>query len=89
VIPIVAARRCGPREDIPLLAEHFLEKYSAQMEKPVNAVSRPAMELLQNTSGRATSASSRTSSSGPLRWRVRRRCSPKACPRPCAAARRA
>jgi two-component system response regulator HydG len=34
-------------EDIPLLAEHFLEKYSTQMEKPVNAVSRPAMDLLQ------------------------------------------
>ena len=47
VIPIVLPPLRDRREDIPLLAEHFLEKYSAQMEKPVNAVSRPAMELLQ------------------------------------------
>jgi len=47
VIPIVLPPLRERREDIPLLAEHFLEKYSTQMEKPVNAVSRPAMELLQ------------------------------------------
>jgi two-component system response regulator PilR (NtrC family) len=35
------------REDIPLLAEHFLAKYADQMDKPVTAISRPAMELLQ------------------------------------------
>src|SRR6476469_3027795 len=44
VIPIVLPPLRDRREDIPLLAEHFLEKYSTQMEKPVNAVSRPAME---------------------------------------------
>jgi len=47
VIPIVLPPLRERREDIPLLAEHFLEKYSTQMEKPVNAVSRPAMDLLQ------------------------------------------
>ena len=35
------------REDIPLLAEHFLLKYATQMEKPVTAISRPALDLLQ------------------------------------------
>jgi len=33
-------------EDIPLLAEHFLNKYAAQMEKPVRSISRDAHELL-------------------------------------------
>ena len=33
-------------EDIPLLAEHFLAKFSAQMEKPVRAISREAHERL-------------------------------------------
>src|SRR5438552_9306445 len=35
------------REDIPLLAEHFLVKYSEQMGKTVGAVSHEAMEVLQ------------------------------------------
>jgi two-component system response regulator PilR (NtrC family) len=33
-------------EDIPLLAEHFLNKYAAQMEKPVRSISRDAHDLL-------------------------------------------
>jgi len=33
-------------EDIPLLADHFLEKVSAQMEKPVRAISHEAQERL-------------------------------------------
>jgi len=36
------------REDIPLLAEHFLAKYSEQMEKDIAGVSREAMDLLLN-----------------------------------------
>jgi two-component system response regulator PilR (NtrC family) len=36
------------REDIPLLADHFLAKYSEQMEKDITGVSREAMELLLN-----------------------------------------
>jgi two-component system response regulator PilR (NtrC family) len=34
------------REDIPLLAEHFLGKFAAQMQKPVHAISHEAMDLL-------------------------------------------
>ena len=35
------------REDIPLLAEHFLSKYSEQMDKPVHSISSEAPMLLQ------------------------------------------
>jgi two-component system, NtrC family, response regulator PilR len=35
------------REDIPLVAEHFLVKYSEQMGKSVTAISHDAMELMQ------------------------------------------
>jgi two-component system response regulator PilR (NtrC family) len=46
VIPIVLPALRERREDVPLLAEHFLVKYSEQMGKPVSAVSHEAMELL-------------------------------------------
>src|SRR5256885_10393873 len=35
------------REDIPLLAEHFLTKYGEQMEKRVSGISHDAMQLLK------------------------------------------
>src|SRR6476620_1762402 len=47
VIPIHLPPLRDRREDVPLLAEHFLAKYSGQMEKLVNTISRPAMDLLQ------------------------------------------
>jgi two-component system, NtrC family, response regulator PilR len=34
-------------EDIPLLAEHFLQEYAEQMHKPVRSISADAMRLLQ------------------------------------------
>jgi two-component system response regulator PilR (NtrC family) len=34
------------REDVPLLAEHFLAKFSAGVEKPVRSISREAVEVL-------------------------------------------
>ena len=34
-------------EDIPLLAEHFLHEFAAQMRKPVGSISADAMRLLQ------------------------------------------
>jgi two-component system, NtrC family, response regulator PilR len=34
------------REDIPLVAEHFLSKYSEQMGKSINAISHDALELM-------------------------------------------
>jgi two-component system response regulator PilR (NtrC family) len=46
VIPIVLPPLRERREDIPLLAEHFLAKYADQMQKPVTGISRPALELL-------------------------------------------
>lgn len=41
-LPPLRARR----EDIPALANHFLHKYAAAMNKPVPALSAPAMDLL-------------------------------------------
>jgi two-component system response regulator PilR (NtrC family) len=46
VIPIVLPPLRDRREDIPLLAEHFLIKYAEQMDKPVMGISRGALEVL-------------------------------------------
>jgi two-component system response regulator PilR (NtrC family) len=46
VIPIQLPPLRERREDIPHIAEHFLVKFAEQMEKPVTAISRPALELL-------------------------------------------
>jgi two-component system response regulator PilR (NtrC family) len=35
------------RDDIPLLAEHFLTKYAEQMKKPVRSVAQASLPLLQ------------------------------------------
>src|SRR5919202_2662186 len=45
VIPIVLPPLRERREDIPLIAEHFLAKYGEQMGKPVAAVARETMDL--------------------------------------------
>jgi two-component system, NtrC family, response regulator PilR len=39
-------------EDIPLLAEHFLQQFAAQMGKPVRTISAEAMSLLRQHSWR-------------------------------------
>jgi two-component system response regulator PilR (NtrC family) len=47
VIPIVLPPLRDRREDIPLLAEHFLHKYAELMAKEVIGISRGAADLLQ------------------------------------------
>jgi two-component system, NtrC family, response regulator PilR len=47
VIPIVLPPLRDRREDIPLLAQHFLAKYTELMSKTIAGISGGAMELLQ------------------------------------------
>ena len=46
VIPIALPPLRERREDIPLLAEHFLIKYSEQMNKQIAGIAHEALELL-------------------------------------------
>src|SRR5438445_3024845 len=46
VIPIALPPLRDRREDIPLLADHFLAKYAEQMGKALSGVSHTAMQLL-------------------------------------------
>ncbi|HXE79682.1 MAG TPA: sigma-54 dependent transcriptional regulator [Vicinamibacterales bacterium] len=47
VIPVRLPALRERREDIPLLAEHFLAKYTAQMGKSIKGISQEAMDYLQ------------------------------------------
>jgi two-component system response regulator PilR (NtrC family) len=46
VIPIALPPLRERREDIPLIAEHFLTKYTEQMEKEISGITHEAMKLL-------------------------------------------
>src|SRR6185503_1794353 len=46
VIPIALPPLRERREDIPLLADHFLAKYAEQMGKNVQGIAKSAMEML-------------------------------------------
>src|SRR5580704_13436365 len=48
VIPIHVPSLRERREDIPLLARHFLEQFRKSMEKPIQGISPEAMSLLES-----------------------------------------
>ena len=48
VIPIHVPALRERREDIPLLARHFLERFRKEMEKPVRSISPEAMRRLES-----------------------------------------
>ena len=48
VVNIVLPRLAERKTDIPLLAYHFLEKFRKRTKRQIRAISREAMDLLQN-----------------------------------------
>ncbi|GAB6099557.1 sigma 54-interacting transcriptional regulator [Halanaerocella petrolearia] len=50
VIPIILPSLQARKEDIPLLVDHFLEKISAKLDKPVDSISQEALEVLADYS---------------------------------------
>ena len=81
VIPIHLPPLRERGEDIPLLADYFLVEVSGPDGEGRSTASRRSRWICSRpTSGPATSASSRMSSSGPSRSRRARRFCPKACP---------
>ena len=63
VVPIHLPPLRERREDIPLLVDHFLEKYNRENGKSVTKITREVLDRCWSTPGPATSASWRTASS--------------------------
>ncbi len=48
VINITMAPLVERKEDIPVLAQHFLKKYATEMNKPITKISKKAINILQS-----------------------------------------
>ena len=74
VIPIELPALRERADDVPLIAEHFLAKYTREMGKPIDGFAPEALaRAARRIRGPATCASSRTSSSGPSRSKSEQR----------------
>jgi len=54
VIPVFIPPLRNREGDLPLLAQHFLEKFSMEMGKNIRKISTYAMDILKNTHSRVT-----------------------------------
>ena len=66
------------REDIPILADHFLKKYAAAAEKPIRDISTDALQMLMQHDFSVTCANWKTPLRGQFYMRQQTSCNPKA-----------
>ena len=88
IFPIRVPPLRDRRDDIPILARHFMREFAARMGRPIEQIDAAALDRLLPTTGRGTCASSPTSSNvrsscarAPS-WKLPILACPARCPQP-------